>query len=115
MPTFTITPNDQSTEYTPQQVIDFLATKGVTATDVRVTRTGEHPDTAPFSYTITADADPAAALSAGFTPPQSAEQQALAYIKQTFPVLRDATQSVTQAQLRQYLVALTIVVRGAQG
>lgn len=114
MPTFTIQPPDQSIEYTPQQVIDWLATKGITATDVKVVRKGGNPDTSPWAYEVTADQDPTTAL-AGATLPPSAEQQAISYIRQTFPKLNDQTQTLTQMELRQYLRALTVLVRGNQG
>jgi hypothetical protein len=119
MTKYVYTPTDQSTEYTPDQVIKYLASKGVTATEAWVQRDGPNPDLATWSYVIEADSDPTAALAAagtpGNTPDPTAYDKAIAYLRQITPVLLDETQTVSQLQMRRALAALIVVVRGERG
>lgn len=80
----------------------FLATNGVTA-DVSV----EVADDGTVTYVVDSPIDPRTAL-ANYTPTQTVLDKAAAKIAELRPKLVDGT--ITNAELRQYLLALTALV-----
>ena len=103
MPTYRFAPNVDNRVYDAGVVKDYLATKGI-ASEVSVFT----PQDGRVEYVVESATDPTAALI-GFVREDTAEEKAHKVLRNLFPKLRDG-QSLTAAEQRQYLMALTVLV-----
>jgi hypothetical protein len=104
MATFRFIPQNTDRVFDAGLVKDYLATKGI-ACDVSVQYDIDRDLT---TYVVESDTDPTAALI-GYRQEDTAEQKARKVLRNLFPKLRDGV-SLTAAEQRQYLMALTVLV-----
>lgn len=100
---FRFAPNNTERVYDAGLIQAYLETKGIPC-DVSVFT----PDDGRVEYVVEADTDPTAALIA-YRREDTAEEKARKVLRNLFPKLRDG-QSLTAAEQRNYLMALTVLV-----